>query len=53
MTTSPTVNFIYLNNYKPDYNPNYKPNYQHLMAQYHGNIMEITTMIHCHLQLGL
>ena len=40
MTTSPTVNVIYLNNYKPDY----KPNYQHLIAKYHGNNM-VTTVV--------
>ena len=40
-TTSPTTNNIYLNNYKPDY--------QHQMAKYHGNIMEMTTIIHCNL----
>ena len=49
MTTTPTTNNIYLNDYKLNYNPDYKPDYQHLMAKHHGNIMEMTTMMHCYL----
>ena len=36
-TTSPTVNAIYLNDYKP--------NYQHLMTKYHGNNMVTTVVV--------